>query len=214
MLFAAFPAARGDVESWQRTLRVYAEMLLDLDRDAVRKAVQRLIGTAKWLPTVAEIRAAATELVQGPMRSGAEAYDELTRAVRRHGRCYGGEPAPEFADPLISRCLGVWGSWNDLCNSPSDDPGGRARFIELYGELAKRERDAVSSGIPLPEPRSETALAAPRKRREPLPAPVAAPATPTELAGALVRTPRPRPPDVPYRRYSAEELDAALRGAL
>ena len=219
MLAAAYPNANIT----DTTSSVYERMLADLDFETTERAVARLLGSSRFLPTIAEIRAAATELTIGPVRTGVEAYDELMQAVRAHGRCYGGEPAPEFADPIIARAVGVWGSWNDLCSSPSDDPGGRARFIELYDELAKRGRQDVASGIPLPAPTTE--------RRHALPAPIdsqAQVATRVRPGPADATTGRPdgaalvsrigsqaptRAPEVSHRRYTTEELDAAIGGA-
>ena len=103
----------------------------------------------------------------GPKRSGEEAYSVVLEAVRRFGRY----ETPGFTDPHIQRAIGVWGTWVDLCNSPEDDPGGRARFIELYEQQSGRERADIVSGIPLPEarPRGEFILPNPKvglKRRK------------------------------------------------
>ncbi len=145
MLVAAFPAAKGDAEAWRRTLSVYAEMLADLDRDVTRQAVTRLIATSKWMPTIAEIRSAVADLTLGPRRAGGEAWQDAVGAARRVGRY----DTPQFADPLVGEALRLWGSWEQFCGSPEEDPGGRARFIELYDSLAVRERQDAASGIPL-----------------------------------------------------------------
>lgn len=59
MLMAAFPNGKTS----EATSKVYEEMLADLDFAAARRAVTNLIRTAKFLPTVAEIRE-ATGLVK------------------------------------------------------------------------------------------------------------------------------------------------------
>lgn len=150
MLIAAFP-------SWKpshATTLVYQSELEDLDYSVAKASVRHLIRTSRFCPTIAELREAALEATQGVPRSGASAYGDVMAAIRKHGRTYGGEPAPLFEDPLIAECIRIWGgSWNAVCDSPDNDPAGRARFIELYDNLAKRERRLaqVSDGLRLPD---------------------------------------------------------------
>lgn len=121
------------------TMRIYERMLLDLDRERAHQACARLIVSSKWLPTIAEIRSAATELEFGAVRAGAEAWGDVNEAVRRVGR-YG---VPKFADPVVAVCVRSFG-WLALCDS-TNDTADRARFIELYDQLAARDRrDAVA----------------------------------------------------------------------
>jgi hypothetical protein len=195
MLMAAFPASK----TLPTTSAVYECSLADLDAAVARKAVTRLIATRKWLPTVAEIRSAATDLRLGAVRDGGEAWKDAVAAVRYVGRY----DVPAFPDPLVSQALRLWGSWASFCDSPEDDPGGRARFIELYDSLALRRREAEASGIPLPEP-----AAAARKLASV--APSTLPWTPLGLLPVMQTVARKRPAEAPPRRYTADELQAAL----
>lgn len=215
MLLAAYPQARAT----DQTAQVYEQMLADLDAATARRAVHRLLASSKFMPSIAEIREACAAQTHGPRRSGEEAYAELTDAVRRHGRDYG-QGMPKFRDPLIAKCLGVWGSWNDFCASPSDDPGGRARFVQLYDELASRRRQDQVAGAPLPAPRQgkpapafwleqrkhEPAPTAPRPVRHLVAVATREPAANATPAAASPARPEPRAP----RRWTAEELEAAL----
>lgn len=201
MLIAAFPAAKTN----GTTSAVYEQMLADLDAGCARKAVTRLIGTSKWLPTVSEIRGATADLQLGPRGTGEQAYQTALQAVRSVGRSYGGESAPAFKDPLINRAVGIFGSWNDFCSSPTDDPGGRARFIELYDQLAQAEREDFVSGIPLPKPAAQTPLLVRDRPRPALTAPV------RSLVKVDPSRVRQRPAEPVHRKYTAEELDAALK---
>ena len=133
-LFAYYPNTRTD--DWN--LNAYASAFADMDVNVVRAAITRVTRTLKFLPTVAELCAACVSNARGERRSGEEAYAEVMVAVRRFGRVYGDDPAPEFLDPLIAQCLAVWGSWNDVCNAPDNDPSGRMRFVQLYDQLAAR----------------------------------------------------------------------------
>ncbi len=145
-LTAAFPNNRVD----NRTMWVYQNMLADLDREAAHKAVARLICTRKFMPTVAEIRAAAVECERGARRLGGEAWGDVGMAVRKFGR----NREPEFDDPTVAECVRQLG-WLSLCNS-TNEVADRARFIELYDGLAVQQRADLVAGAAnaLPAPRS------------------------------------------------------------
>lgn len=142
MLFAAYPTAKPD----ERTFRIYGELLLDVDAKTARAATHRLIATSRFVPTISELRAACHAQTHGAARQGEEAYALLMQAVRKFGRYR----KPRITDPIMARCIGLWGSWEDLCSAPADDPAGRARFIELYETLASRQREDVIAGTALP----------------------------------------------------------------
>jgi hypothetical protein len=213
VLFASYPQSKFDRDN----AKAYVDGIADLEASATGTAVQRLIRTNKFLPSIAEIREAATAQRHGPVRTGEEAYAELLAAVLRHGPDYGPIDThrrrrdPLFADPIIARCIGVWGSWNDLCDSQRDDPGGRARFIELFNELTGRERQAVVSGVPLPPPERPRIGFAPPARPTPAMAQADAP-TGQPPALPIVATQSPKQPPVVHqaRKWTPEELDAEL----
>jgi hypothetical protein len=202
ILFGSYPSAHIE----RTHVDAYVSGIVDLPANVAAEAVTRLRRTSKFLPAIAEIREACAAQTHGPARSGEEAYAELMLAVNRHGRDYG-QGAPKFRDPIITRCLGIWGTWNDVCGSPVDDPGGRARFIELYDDLATRKRQDQAAGKALPTSAS-TAPAfwlerpkAPKAQTEPMPA-------------LALRPIGPRQPS-PYagRKLSADEIDAALNAS-
>lgn len=187
----------------------YEEALGDLEAAPTGAAIQRLIRTRTFLPSVAEIRSAALDEQLGPVRSGEEAFAILRRAVNACGRSYGdNDPPPQFPDTNIQRAMGVWGSWNDACNSPEDDPGGRARFIELYESLARREREDQVSGRTLPPA---------HKGPEYIRAPLVRQALPAAEAKPVlnVTTPKPKPPllEVAPRPMTAEQIEEAMKKA-
>lgn len=196
MLLASYPTAK----TVERTSELYETMLADLDFAVARKAVTRLIVTSKWLPTIAEIRESCTALVHGPLRAGGEAWRDAIGEVRRGGRY----AQPRFADALVGETIRLWGSWQGFCDSPEDDPGGRARFIELYEQLAARRRADVVSGIALPAPKGEPR----RLSRVPVEPQLASPTATFPLA---LPTLKARSVSVyAGRRLSAAEIDAAL----
>jgi hypothetical protein len=148
-------AAYRDAPISDDTAGVYETMLLDLPFAACQQAVARLICTSKWLPTVAEIRAAATDVERGPVRSGGEAYGDVLAEIRRTGS-YG---LPSFVDPLVAECVRLMG-WRGLCLG-TNEAADRARFVELYDALARRGRADEVVGHALPRSPSGLGLPSP-----------------------------------------------------
>lgn len=147
MLLGAYPNARTS----SCTSQVYETMLADLDVETARAAVTKLIATSKWMPTVAEVREAATEVVSGPVRSGADAWLDVVSEIRRVGS-YG---APWFDDALTTSIVKRWG-WRALCETAAAPE--RARFIETYDGLARQAREREVAGLSLPAAPSVKAL--------------------------------------------------------
>lgn len=141
-LIAAFPHSKVT----EATSAVYEKHLADLSAEACRRAIDRLVGTAKFFPSIAEIRAAATDLKLGAQRTGLEAYQLAVSAARRHGYI----SPPRFNDERLDRAIAMCGGWVEFCSAPTD-AAERVRFAELYDTLATRERQDAVTGIPLPE---------------------------------------------------------------
>lgn len=139
LLLGAYPQAKTSAS----TRQVYETMLSDLDTEHARVAVQKLIASSKWMPTVAEIRAAATELERGPLRSGADAWLDVLEQIRKEGYC----GTPRFDDAIITALITRWG-WSRICLEGSLE-ADRARFIEAYDSLARQARERDVSGIAL-----------------------------------------------------------------
>lgn len=122
---------------------VYETMLADLDAEAATCAVKRLIASSKWMPTIAEIRSAVLEITEGPVRAAGDAWGDVREAIGTVGM----NRYPRFADPVVARCVDALG-WTELCLS-ENAVADRARFIELYAQLATSERrERVVAGIP------------------------------------------------------------------
>lgn len=148
LLLGAYPQAK----TTDSTSKIYETMLSDLDATLAKAAVQKLIASSKWMPTVAEIRAAATELERGPVRSGADAWLDVLTQIRFEGYC--GDP--KFEDAIVASLVERWG-WRNLCFG--DGVSDRARFIEAYDSLARQARDRDVSGLTLPAAPSSKRLA-------------------------------------------------------
>lgn len=74
LILGAYPNAK----TTSGTSGVYESLLADLDAKAARQAVQQLIATSRFMPTIAEIREATAALVQARVAAAAR-----ERAARR-----------------------------------------------------------------------------------------------------------------------------------
>lgn len=130
VLMAAYPSSKANPQ----TSEVYESMLADLDYAKANVAVRRLLGSAKWMPTIAEIREAVLHADRGPIRAGGDAWGDVLEAVHRTGSYR----TPTFADPLVASAVVSLG-WSEICGS-ENQVADRARFIELYDRLTTTSR--------------------------------------------------------------------------
>jgi len=128
-------------QKWsEATCKAYELFLVDLDYELAQAAVRRLASTAKFRPSIAEIRESAAVEAIGEKRSGADAWGDVIRAIRYVGS-YG---APSFDDPFTARAVEALG-WRNLCLGDSSEASDRARFCEVYDAVAGSERRALVS---------------------------------------------------------------------
>jgi hypothetical protein len=177
LLGAAYPTQRQRMtnDDVRGMAAAYMAGLLDLDRDRVRAAVDRLVKSSQWIPTIAEIRAAAVDVAHGTRAPGGEAWGRCLALIRRYGSHRWPAVDFEIDDPVLLATIRALG-WLDLCAS-DNAAADRARFIELYDQLAKGERKeaaiapgATSRALPQARPREQAAtleLPAARQALEP-----------------------------------------------
>lgn len=143
VLCAAYPAAKFTAEASS----AYERSLADLDYPLANAAVEQIIGSSRWLPTVAEIRERALSLTSGEVRPGGEAWGSVLKAISRRGR--GRVPGVdfEFRDPVVHDAVRALG-WIQLCDS-ENATADRARFVELYDRLAvQHRRQKLTENLP------------------------------------------------------------------
>jgi hypothetical protein len=130
------------------TMKLYVEMLRDLDYETADRAVRRLIATSTFLPSIAEIRTAATTRDSG-LPSAEEAWGIVKWAFSSLGR-YREFPATTPGGALLKRVVDTIG-WETLCNS-ENEIADRAHFFRVYSSFAERQREhAVLVGLGLEE---------------------------------------------------------------
>jgi hypothetical protein len=120
------------------TVEVYVTDILDLDYEPAVLAIKRLRQTRTFLPSIAEVRQAATEITAGQLPDGGQAWAEVTDQIRAVG--YTGRP--EFSHSAIAETVRALG-WRELCAS-ANQVADRAHFLKLYGtrrDRLERERN-------------------------------------------------------------------------
>lgn len=144
-------------EQQKATEAVYVRMLADLSWDAARAAVESLLATATRMPTIAEVRTATMRTIHGDVRPGGDAWGEILKLTSYRDEAdiagidqlalYACERMGWVKRRVLSRRGADVKQW---CVARGDNESAdRARFIELYEDLAgKRRHQANVSQLP------------------------------------------------------------------
>lgn len=187
LLVTAWPDGLRWYDAAQQTAirELYKRYMLDLDYAAAEAAVTRLIATWKptsaqrW-PTIAELRGAITTVQHGRLPTGGEAWGELRKL-----RGWREAPALERVDPVLRCCIESFGwlRWDTLFTGGAEvrrwrvatgdesEASDRARFLELYEQLAGRDASdrvvgQLAAPIPVRQLTDRTASAEPAALRD------------------------------------------------
>lgn len=137
----------------EATIELYTDFLIDCDAGMAHCAIDLLIATSIFLPSIAEIRAAVAQLYV-PACGPEAAWGELSLAI---ARC---RDQPEFSCAAIAEALRMIGrSWHDLRMLPFEQyPWLRRDFLAAYREATERtRREAQASAGALPPPSRQDA---------------------------------------------------------
>lgn len=154
---AGFP--RNEIT--KTTIAVYAERLSTMPIDAVCSAIDALIDTAKWFPTIGEIKAEAAKQSNGLSELAEEAWARVRQEAGRVGMAsnrpdrrifYGGQfhdpDLPNFGSETAAAAVHSIG-WDVICLSDRPDIV-RAQFIRTFNAIAERNTYERQTGaIPL-----------------------------------------------------------------
>jgi len=132
---ANFPNIQG--KDLRPTAVLWEKMLSDMPYDVAENALIRVLATAKFFPTVAEIREAAVINTQPQILTAGEAYEKVLKAIRNFGS-YKEAEALASLDPLTCKATQAIG-WRSLCLSEEPDII-RAQWRKAYEALAQREQ--------------------------------------------------------------------------
>lgn len=155
IMLGAYPsqAAKLGEELGEAMIAAYEALLDDIPYSMAQAALRALAQTEKFMPSVADIRAACLELTKGPKRPGVDAWGDVI-AFRK----FQDVTAIGSADPItlhICKEFGwieyrtLWRNGADVDQwhvvSGDNESADRARFIELYDKLRTQgHRESVA----------------------------------------------------------------------
>lgn len=148
MVAKAYP---GRFEADADTYRIWHRLLQDVPDQALMAAAVHHATQSKWPPAIAELRAAAFDILQGdaaPMTAG-EAWSQVVKAMRAYG-VYRLDDARATLNAQVWRCVEAMGGWRELCLS-ENGVADRAHFIRIYDTVQAREKERRQT---LPEVRA------------------------------------------------------------
>lgn len=159
---ANFPHMQGKEIDMRPTAALWEKMLSDMPYELAEAALVKVLATAKYFPTVAEIREAAAQIAGPAVPSAAEAWGEVMTALRRYG-LYQWDEAAKFFTPAVRKMVERFGWW-ELCHAENIDVL-RGQFMKAWETHAKYEREQAM----LPQPvRQMIAEIAEQKQLKPL----------------------------------------------
>lgn len=137
MATANFPhVAEKDMSN---TATLWKEMLSDIPFDVAKAAIVKVLATAKFWPTVAEIRESASQLTNPQILTPAEAWGLVVQANDMYGY-YRPIEGMESLPPLVQTAVRAMGGFRDICMS--ENPGvTRGQFMKIFEQYAAREKE-------------------------------------------------------------------------
>ncbi len=114
-------------------VRIYAEQLADLDGIDVLRAVERLLRTSRYMPTIADIRAEVVEAIN-PLPTPEEAWDQAVA----------GHTDSTLVRETIEACGGYW-----EIRSSTNLGTLRAQFRKDYEARRDVEMKTLMAGTPI-----------------------------------------------------------------
>lgn len=139
----AFPSSKAD----QGTLIVYANVLAGFNLSEIEAALNKLLLTAKFFPSVAEIveEIEAVKNYAREKQSGrhiltdAEAWENVMQAVKSHGP-YSSEKL-EFANEDVAAAARQFGIMELYTLAMDDVNTARAQFMRMYNRRVQTRRE-------------------------------------------------------------------------
>ncbi len=122
-------------------LRMYCELLADLEIETAMAALRRVVAKSEWFPSVAAIRGECAIAALDAYPEPELAWGEVLSEIRRVGM----NREPAFANPHTAAAVDAMG-WRDLCLSSEGDVAVRAQFREAY--RASRDRAMNDARVP------------------------------------------------------------------
>jgi len=148
------------------TVRLYVEQLKDLPAAESLTAVDSLIKTSRFLPTIAEIRSAVAARSVGaptPEQAWEFVQDCICRCTWRMHK--GWDPEPNYPHDLVDRAVKGMGGLRQMQRSDSDQVT-RGQFMRLYAAFLTEEVVTANTGVRPGLPSTQTSADLEHARKE------------------------------------------------
>ena len=99
--------------------------------------LRKWVATEKWPPSIAEIRAAASDMINGPAPSWGDGWKEVRNAFAHCGT-HEIEKVKKLVSPATFQAIQRIGWW-DMCMSENPE-ALRAQFRQVYEVIVQREQ--------------------------------------------------------------------------
>ena len=116
---------------------LWYQELKDMTADAATAVLRKWVATEKWPPSIAEIRAGASDMVNGPAPSWGDGWQEVRKAFAHCGT-HEIEKVKKIVSPATFQAIQRIGWW-DMCMSENPE-ALRAQFRQVYEVIIQRER--------------------------------------------------------------------------
>ncbi len=121
------------------TAVLWEEMFSDMPYEFAKNALIKVLVTAKFWPTVAEIREAAVSLQNPNMITPAEAWSQANAALDKYGY-YRADEGMAVLSPAIKKTIRALGGFESICTTENIETV-RAQFLRMYDAFAKSEKE-------------------------------------------------------------------------
>lgn len=138
---AAFPSYHD--RDMVPTADLWLELLGHLPFEVAKAAMIKVLATAQYFPTPAQILAAVATIQPQDLPDPEMAWQEVLDQIRRVG--YLGQPA--WSHPAVGQAANaLYGGWAQLCQSLMVETLGvdRAHFMRLFEAFTKKEREGLT----------------------------------------------------------------------
>jgi len=140
MLRVAYPRFYAEIspEDIKISVGTWTMMLSDTTLEVATVALQRLIATSKFPPTIAEMRESIAAVQCPSLPDAGDAWGEVNDAIRNYGYYRQAEALASMREPvrLAVQRMG----WRDLCMS-ENGMADRAHFLRIYESMEKRTKE-------------------------------------------------------------------------
>ena len=119
------------------TAMLWHQMLKDIPYEIAKKALLKVLTTAKYFPTVSEILEVVADITNPEADTAAKAWGEVEKAIGHYGHRREAE-ALESMSPRTAKVVKYMG-WRDICLS-TELGVARGQFLKMYQQVSEREQ--------------------------------------------------------------------------